>query len=56
MPRCPKHPEKEMVRCNSGVEKRGSGWNVYQAYFEDYICPTCGFRLRSYFLIMDVGR
>ena len=56
MPQCPKHPGKEMTRCNQGQEKRESGWNVYQVYFEDFICQDCGFRLRSYFKILDLGR
>lgn len=55
-PRCPKHPTKDMVRINQGIEVTGEGWNRHQAYYEDYLCEVCKFRLRLYYLIMDIGR
>jgi len=55
MPVCPKHGT-EMIRCNQGTEIRGSGWNAHKAYFEEFICPECKFRLRAYYLIVDIGR
>ena len=55
MPQCTKHPGKEMVRCNQGFEIRGTGWNTYQAYYEDFVCPDCKFRLRLYYLVLSGG-
>jgi hypothetical protein len=55
-PQCPKHPGKEMIRVGQGTEIRGSGWDTYRAYYEDFLCPDCQFRLRQYFKVLDVGR
>ena len=55
-PLCSKHPEKEMSRVFCGAEIIGDGWNRHQAYFEDYLCELCGFRLRLHYTVIDIGR
>lgn len=55
MPICPKHPDKQMMRVYQGVETIGKGWDSHMAYFEDYLCPDCQFRLRLHYTIIQLG-
>lgn len=55
MPICPRH-SKEMIRVQSaGLELVGSGWSTHQAYYEDWKCPECQFRLRQYYRVINAG-
>jgi len=38
-----------------GIEKPRNAWGNAQIYWEEYICATCGFRVRQRYLIMDWG-
>lgn len=56
MPICSRHPDEQMIRVCAGTETIGSGWDVHKAYYEDYVCQKCGFRVRQHFTIIDLGR
>ena len=54
LPSCPKHSE-EMVKVKSTIEYIGSGWERKLIYVEEYLCPTCKFRAKAHFLVLEWG-
>ena len=55
MPICPTHG-KVMRRATVGAEVVGVGWDRHQAFYEDFICEECQFRVRVHYTIIDIGR
>jgi hypothetical protein len=54
MPDCIDHGP--MVKCFSGFEVIGVGWERHNALFEDWVCSVCGFRVRQHFRIENFGK
>lgn len=46
---------EDMTRCQTSAEVHGKGFNRRQAHTEDFVCPTCGYRIRLYYLIVNIG-